>query len=125
MVTDDSVSKLQTVVQELSGALGRPIFLTGRWIVQRCPVCEVELRLMDSIDWRGRLRRELFSFYDEHRCRARANEDTFQRAERASVRAGEQALALAAAGDHELSERAEHESLRLAHWVDTLGRRVA
>lgn len=100
----------------LSVNLGRSIKAANGWLVQICPICEIELRLMDS-RIRSQLDAELFSLFDDHRCRAPANEETFQRAERASVRAGECALLLAALGDP-LAARAEAESLRIARWVD-------
>ena len=94
------------------------------WIIQLCPICEVELRLLDSLGWPERLDVELFSLFDDHRCRAPATEETFQRAERASVRAGECALLIAEI-DARLAERAELESLRLARWVDAYRRDAA
>ena len=110
-------------MRHLSIALGRPIAVANGWIIQLCPICEVELRLLDSLGWPERLDVELFSLFDDHRCRAPANEETFQRAERASVRAGE--CALIADIEPKLAARAEAESLRLARWVDAYRRDAA
>jgi len=122
------VPDLERAVLDLSAALGRPITSDKSWIVQKCPICEVELRLDHSVlgvraeERFERLRGELFAFYDQHRCRAPATEDTFQRAERQFVHSGERALALAAAGDTELAARADRESQRLVEWVDRFRR---
>jgi len=103
--------------------------MKGLWIVQTCPICEIELRLMEMSVENENLAKELFSLFDDHRCRVRATEEMFQRAERESVRRGERAIALADAARNSndvafdlslgmLSKRAEKESLALARWVD-------
>jgi len=118
-----AVSDLDRAVRELARDLGRPITLNGA-IIQHCPLCEVELRMCTSVlrDAPERLHRELFYFYDQHRCYATPNEDTFQRAERAFVQLAEHALGLAAAGKSSLAARAELESQRLVEWVDSFRR---
>jgi hypothetical protein len=123
VITDRALSK-RDVVEELRHCLGRPFEMKGLWIVQTCPICEVELRLMEMSVESENLAKELFSLFDDHRCRARATEDMFQRAERESVRRGERALALAREAVFDqtrerLAARAEKESLALACWVDS------
>ena len=97
--------------------------MKGLWIVQTCPICEIELRLMEMSVEEDKLMWELFSLFDDHRCRVRATEEMFQRAERESVRRGERAIALAdqAVFDRSrdvMSKRAEKESMALARWVE-------
>ncbi len=111
---------IETAVRELAAALGRPIVVDGEWITQQCPKCQVHLRLRDTLEVRE-LRSELFSFFDQHRCHAQPDEDTMQRAERASVLAAERSIALEATGNP-LAERAERESVKLATWVDRFTR---
>jgi hypothetical protein len=106
-------------VQELAAALGRSITAEGMWIVQKCPICDVELKLMESHASREELRKELFAFYDQHRCHAVPDEVAYQRAEHTFVRVSEAALALAKrGGDPVLARRAEVESDRLAKFVE-------
>jgi hypothetical protein len=114
-------------VRELAGKLGRSITTDGWIVVQKCAICEVELRLHYSIleDDFTDLAQQLFRFYDQHRCRAEPTELTFQRAERAFVQLGESALALDARGDDQLARRADLESQRLVEWVERFRRRSA
>jgi hypothetical protein len=113
---------IETSVRELAVALGRPIVVDGEWITQQCPKCQVQLKLRDTSEVRTQLRSELFSFFDQHRCYAKPDEDTMQRAERASVLAAERSIALESTGDRDLAERAERESVKLATWVDRFTR---
>ena len=56
---------METTVLELAASLRRPISFDHGWVVQKCPLCEVELRLHESrakdVD---ELVQELFGFYD-------------------------------------------------------------
>ncbi|MBA2539390.1 MAG: hypothetical protein H0V17_07140 [Deltaproteobacteria bacterium] len=112
-------------MSKLASALQRSIAFDKGWVVQKCPLCEVELRLHESrakdVD---ELVQELFGFYDAHRCTAKPDEDMYQRAERASVQLGESALALAKHPENVvLARRAERESLTLAAWVEAFVKR--
>lgn len=116
---------LEATVVELAGSLCRSISFEQGWVVQKCPLCEVELRLHESrakdVD---ELVQELFGFYDAHRCTAQPDEDMYQRAERASVQLGESALSLAKDPENVvLAQRAERESLKLAAWVEAFVKR--
>ncbi|MBA2540731.1 MAG: hypothetical protein H0V17_13920, partial [Deltaproteobacteria bacterium] len=118
-------ASLQTTVAELAGSLRRSISFDKGWVIQKCPLCEVELRLHESragdVD---ELVQELFGFYDAHRCTAKPDEDMYQRAERASVQLGESALSLAKDPENVvLARRAERESLKLAAWVEAFVKR--
>lgn len=110
--------------------------MRGLWIVQTCPICEIELRLMEMSVDEDKLAVELFSLFDDHRCRVRPTEEMFQRAERESVRRGERAIALASAAGVSndvvfdlsldlMAKRAEKESMVLARWVDAYLRSAA
>ena len=108
----------------LAGALGRSIRIENGWIIQTCPVCAIDLKLHDMGISQKDLFKELFSFYDQHRCHAMPDEVAYQRGERAFVRASEAALALAKRGDDPvLAARAERESERLAKFVESYERR--
>lgn len=118
-------SNLEATIADLAASLRRSISFESGWVVQKCPLCEVELRLHES---RARdvdeLLKELFGFYDAHRCTRKPDEDMYQRAERASVELGESALALAKHPARSvLARRAEGESLKLAAWVETFVKR--
>lgn len=118
-------ASIEATVDLLSASLRRSISFENGWVVQKCPICEVELRLHES---RARdvqeLVGELFGFYDAHRCTAKPDEDMYQRAERASVELGESALVLARTEHGVLARRAERESLKLAAWVETFVKRT-
>jgi hypothetical protein len=115
---------LQTAVRYLAAALNRPIERSGNYIVQRCAICDVELRMWDTeIPSYTALFRRLFAFYDAHQCFGYgcSVEEAYQRAELASVRLAESALELQQRERSEqpgdlpsLYERAERESLVLA-----------
>ncbi len=118
---------LEATVDLLAASLRREISFTNGWVIQKCPLCEVELKIHES---RARdvdeLVRELFGFYDAHRCTRKPDEDMYQRAERASVELGESALALAKnPANAALTERAERESMKLAAWVELFVKRTA
>jgi hypothetical protein len=117
---------LRDDVRLLTEALGRSITVDGTpgvtWIVQKCPICDIELKLMNDGARQDQLYKELFSLYDGHRCHAVPDEVAYQRAERTFVRVSEAALVLAKRGDP-LAQRAERESDRLAKVVETLGSR--
>jgi len=117
---------LQHTVSELASALRRSISFERGWVIQKCPLCEIDLRLHESrakdVD---ELVQELFGFYDAHRCTAKPDEDMYQRAERASVQLGESALSLAKDPENVvLARRAERESLKLAAWVEAFVKRA-
>ncbi len=119
-------SEVEFTVTELAASLRRPISFDKGWVIQKCPLCEVELRLHESratdVD---ELVAELFGFYDAHRCTAKPDEAMYQRAERASVQLGESALELATKrGDSMLARRAERESVKLAAWVEAFVKRT-
>lgn len=114
---------LNRAARYLVTMLGRPIAWTGKYIVQKCAICDVELRLWDT-DVRSydALFRRLFSFYDAHRCIGLgcSVEEAYERADRESYRMAAQARALQ---DRELEpvgelpslfERAEREAVALA-----------
>jgi hypothetical protein len=110
---------LEEVARTLSRALGRSVIADGWWIVQKCPICDVELKLMESNVPREQLFKELFSFFDAHRCHAVPDEVAYQRAEHTFVRISE--AAIASDTDPQLARRAEVESDRLAkfvHWFE-------
>ena len=116
---------IEATVRQLAASLCRPIAFEHSWVVQQCPLCEVELKIHES---RARdvdeLVAEMFGFYDAHRCTAQPDDDMYQRAERASVQLGESALALAKdPAKVVLARRAERESLKLAAWVETFLKR--
>jgi hypothetical protein len=116
---------LRATVSELAASLRRSISFDKGWVIQTCPLCEVELRLHESrandVD---ELVQELFGFYDAHRCTAKPDEAMYQRAERASVQLGESAIELAAdARKAALARRAERESIKLAAWVEMFVKR--
>lgn len=107
-------------VAELAASLARPIAYEDGWVIQKCALCEVELKIHSSrADDVDELTREMFSFYDQHRCSQQPDEAMYQRAERTFVQLGESALALAKdPRKHLLAQRAERESTKLAAWVD-------
>lgn len=116
---------VEATVRRLAASLCRPISFEDYWVVQKCPICEVELRIHESrandVD---ELVTEMFGFYDAHRCTATPDEEMYQRAERASVQLGESAIALARDPSKVvLARRAERESLKLAAWVETFLKR--
>ncbi len=119
-------ASLEATVVELAASLRRSISFERGWVIQKCPLCEIELRLHESraqdVD---ELVQELFGFYDAHRCTRHPDEDMYQRAERASVQLGESALELAKDPENVvLARRAERESLKLASWVETFVKRA-
>lgn len=119
LVPSTAASLVETI-DTLAASLRRPIWFEKGWVIQKCAVCEVELKTHES---RARdvdeLVHELFAFYDAHRCVAKPDEAMYQRAERASVELGENALELAKDPDNVvLARRAERESLKLAAWVE-------
>ena len=116
---------LEATIGELAASLRRSISFDKGWVIQKCPLCEIELRLHES---RARdvdeVIQELFGFYDAHRCTRQPDEDMYQRAERASVELGESALELAKdPANVVLARRAERESIKLAAWVETFVKR--
>jgi hypothetical protein len=128
---------VQRAVDHLGAALGRPVFRSGYCIVQRCTICDVELRLWDTdVATYAALFRRLFAFYDAHRCVGLGctEEEAYERAERALVRMAEHALALqrrelvdTVVGEYDLPrlyERAERESITLAEQADVLKQRL-
>jgi hypothetical protein len=108
---------LQQDVRSLAEALGRSVAVDGPWIVQKCPICDIELKLMNDSSTRELLYKELFSMYDSHRCHAVPDEVAYQRAEHTFVRISEAALAMAGRDDL-VARRAEVESDRLAKFVE-------
>jgi hypothetical protein len=117
-------------VERLSAALGRTIFVSWTGsngiearIMQTCPMCGIKLAMMfvaedHQIEQRW-LHRELFTFYDQHRCTLTDVMALYEAAERELVRAGERMLQL---GDSDLRARAELESDRMAAFAETLRR---
>jgi hypothetical protein len=118
-----------------SKPVGYPQTALEWYVVQQCPICEVELGLRfhapssgeADVSW---LHRELFASYDGHRCRiavasadADRRQELFERTERESVHMAERAQALAA-GDPELAARADRESAMLLVWAEDLRRLV-
>lgn len=131
-------------LQRLREALRRPIEVPDAsstyavWrIVQRCPICSVELGLQTRTDddtltarW---LRRELFAVYDNHRCQQALDdalreatpaklEELYEHTERESIRMAERAQVIA---DPDLRARAERESGRLLEWAEALKKKIA
>jgi hypothetical protein len=121
---------VEDTVRHLAWQLGRSFVLTDGWregwIVQVCPICRIELRLLVLGGETGSaLYRELFALYDGHRCHGSgcSTDEAYARAERESVRLGERALALATE-EPWLAARAEHESIVLATWAQTFEQRL-
>jgi len=125
---------VRSEVGYLASALQRPFSYSLTWIVQWCPICNIELRLMVAGEpSRASLYRQLFSMYDDHRCdsRACATEEAYERAELGSVRMAERAQAIQQLERVEpprdapsLYERAERESIELATWAQTFEQRL-
>lgn len=113
---------LATDVKYLAEALGRRIDVVDhRRVVQRCPLCLIELGFEGRPMSRAALYRELFAAYDEHRCDKLFSDDAYERADAECARMAARAVVIREREQHEaphdtpsLYERAERESVRMA-----------
>ncbi|MFT3692915.1 MAG: hypothetical protein QM831_07225 [Kofleriaceae bacterium] len=104
--------RIEDEVRRIATALGRQFDVEGDMsvrVAQHCPLCDAVLavrinaRQMDA----EKLQRELFGFFDQHRCLISTPPfQMFERAERALVTAADRI----ASCDPDLKHRAEHEA---------------